>query len=166
MIEIENLVSHEEYFKLFPDEIPHYKEYTKPREYNPKSKFPSFRVIAHGFIKWNDEDSGIWGGPFPGKYCLMELKKYKNPQLRSMKEIEEENVKLDKKYGYSSREPRNVVFCTSKEKPYSVYLMGNDDASYTKVYGTKTHAIRAIKNLINNPTNTNLLDIEKFVFTN
>ena len=83
-----------------------------------------------------------------------------------MIEIEEEQIEHSKKYRFSSLEPRNVTYCVSKEKPYSARLMGNDDASYTKVYGTKTHAIRAIKNLISNPTITNLLDIEKFAFTN
>lgn len=166
MIEISNLVSHKDYFKLFPNEIPHYSEYTKPRVHNPKSKFVYFKVIAHGFIKWEDEDASIWGGPFPGNYCLMELKKYKSHQLKSMSEIEEENINIDLKYFQRLVEPRHANFMPSKEKPYSISLYGNDDASYSKVFESKIQALQTITNLMSNPTNINLIDSLKFNFTN
>jgi len=154
-----NILSHEKYFEIFPEERPHYFEYTSRRKDNDK-----YKTILHGFIKWNDEDASIWGGPFPGNYCLMHLFKNKSPLLPSIKQLDEAQTQDYLKYGWV--EPKYSLYQASKEKPYKVYLMGNDDASYSKVFGTKTHAIRSINWLCNQPTNENLLNIQKYIFTN
>lgn len=163
MILIPGLVSHEEYFKLFPEEAKHYKEYTSPWKHEGINR--GYKVITHGFIKWDDEDAGIWGGPFPGNYCVMHLFKYKSPLLPNIENLRESQISTNKKYKWDDKIPYET-YQVSKEKPYKVYLMGNDDASYSKVFGTKTHAIRSVKSLIICPLNDNLLLTEKFVFTN
>lgn len=154
------VISHEEYFSLFKEEKKHYFEYTK--QWGDR---PNYKVILHGFIKWDDEDACIWGGPFPGNYCLVQLFKHKSPLLPNANDLREFKAQDTKKYRWKD----NIAYesyIPHKEKPWRVHLMGNDDASYSKVYGTKTHALRSINSLIYCPTNENLLTQEKFVFTN
>lgn len=154
------IVSHADYFSLFPEEKVHYFEYTKS-----ESVRPEYKIILSGFIKWDDEDAGIWGGPFPGNYCFMQLHKYRSPLLPNMSTLRVNRIRDNEKYKWEDKIPYEN-YIASKEKPYKVYLMGNDDASYSKVFGTKTHAFRSINLLCYDPTNDNLLKTEKFVFTN
>lgn len=155
-----NILSHAEYFAFFSNEKKNYFEYTKQR-----SDTDRYKTLLHGFIGWEEEDAGIWGGPFPGNYCLMHLFKYKSPLLPNANDLRESRLNTNKKYRWKDDIPYET-YEPHKEKPFRVYLMGNDDASYSKVFGTETHALRSINSLCNNPTNENLLKIEKFVFTN
>lgn len=155
-----HIVSHADYFSLFPEQRKHYFQYTKPRPDRPE-----YRIILSGFIKWDDEDAGIWAGPFPGNYCFMILYKYRSPLLPNMSTLHINRIRNNEKYKVEDKIPYEN-YIASKEKPYRIYLMGNDDVSYSKVFGTKTHAFRSINLLCHTPTNDNLLKIQKFVFTN
>jgi hypothetical protein len=53
-----------------------------------------------------------------------------------------------------------------KENPYRIYLAGNDDCSYSRVYPNKRIALAVVADLLKNPTMDNLLLHHKFIFTN
>jgi len=154
-----NILSHKEYFKKYSDEKVYWSDYTKPYiSYNKK-------IIIHGFIKWDDKDADIWGGPFAGNYVLLNFFKSKSPLLLSSKELIEIQNLLEIKYSYKEKID-HIEYIASKERPYTIHLSGTDDASYTKVFASKKEAKNVLQNLIKFPTNFSLLEKHKFVFTN
>lgn len=62
------ILSHEEYFQLFPHDL--YYNYTNVEDRS--------EIIEYGFLKWDDEESYCWAGPYEGNYTAYRISDHRN----------------------------------------------------------------------------------------
>jgi hypothetical protein len=164
----------DEYKKLYPHENP---------------GFSSCRfMIDHGMLLF-DESAGSWGGPYEGGFAYYAIRNHKleNYKIRSEQDIRlwfrfhglkaksEEHLQkklktLTKKelIEWQRRQDYYRIDVPTIEKPYSLYICGNDDTSYSKFYSYQGEAIEEVQYfLIDQPLNIKVhIYGNGFVFTN
>jgi hypothetical protein len=99
------------------------------------------RVVTQGFFFVEDaEDAGYLGGPFLKHFGFVRVTHSTNPEfLMTMEESVRDNFRWEmdllKKYpnGFQHQIILNQhLIQATVEQPYSIYICGNDDASWTK----------------------------------
>jgi hypothetical protein len=137
-------------------------------------------VIKTGMLLFNSETACCWGGPFPGNYAFFRLTDERSNKLLQQEtniiQRLEKDILNDKYRRIKKVEETNKLFQALKiqylneyptiEKPYCLYMMGNDDTSYSMNFETEKEALEYIELLeLCQP-----LDIEdiycSFAFTN
>lgn len=119
-------------------------------------------LLADGFVKWNDDCAGCFGGPWEGNYVfarIYDARMYGGSfRLATTAEIREDYIKYDYPVDYPIDVP-------TVEKPFGLHLGGNDDTSYSKFGSTFEEVEGFLKNIISNPDFGYMQD-SGFVFTN
>jgi len=113
-------------------------------------------VIEQGFFYvQNRDDASHLGGSFLEHFGFLRLTVEKNTNgLMTIEECINDNFKwqmdLVKQYPHSKEENITLdshLILATKEKPYTIYICGNDDASWTKTYPSEKDAKVAIYGL-------------------
>ncbi len=99
---------------------------------------PGQHVIEAGMLQFTEDTADRWAGPFPGGFALFVLSDHTNsPRLVSMAALHADEEARARKAAYYKREyHRNPVEHPTDEKPVRLWLLGNDDTSYSKFYAT------------------------------
>ncbi|MCX6783323.1 MAG: hypothetical protein NTZ20_05065 [Candidatus Levybacteria bacterium] len=137
-----------------------HKQFMTSAEYFLQGKLPYDEVASYlnyvnglsrgsleaGFIKWDDEEACVWGGPWPGNMVFASIEDGRT-QYNELPD--------DSKYGdvYTSK------------KPIRIYLAGTDDTTYTLMVRDANTAYEIIDRVIANPTMENIYNLG-FVFSN
>lgn len=119
-----------------------------------------------GFLEFTESDASIFAGPFEGNHAMYSLQDNTETLVWSGKgKISEKLITSNDKF-LAKNPGMHVNFVTS-EKPYSLYLCGNDDSSYTKFYSSMKEAQEELELLkANEPLKfKDIIDLG-FVFTN
>lgn len=131
--------------------------------------------IVAGMLEFTEETKHFWAGPFCEKYAFYRLtdesesnhiKHYtdanrKDAALEYIKKNKIRESEIDRVINHFMNEGTTV------DRPYRLYMCGNDDASYTRCFATKSEALDFI-NLMEGcqPLNANIDIYPLFAFTN
>lgn len=140
----------EEYFLRFP-EAERYRGFIwaplNPRMIRHKGRFINIDTrIYNGVLLFDEETAPCLAGPFPGGAAGLWIRDHRIDfrfPLPSDEELREYFERNPFRYAGESDEmaiERNVRQSRSKDRPFSVYIFGNDDTSYTKMYATEEQA--------------------------
>lgn len=154
-------------------------------------------IVVDGMFKFDEETAPSWGGPYRGDCAYFALKdcrelagpyhalkstaehlqrirfypfgRFKEPaqsEEHLQKRLAELSIKQRKEWEH--RIANWNVDCPTLEKPFALYMAGNDDCSYTKFYATLEEAQAELELFLSmEPLNMWLHVIENgFVFTN
>ena len=139
-----------EYFSLYPSE--RYQNYV---EHISEAARKRKTYITDGMLHFDDESACIWGGPFPANFAY-----YLFTDERDNKHIFNEELQVKnffKHYNEHSKRKLNIgdkeydiIVChaineyPTVEKPFRLYMAGNDDASYSKNFSSKEEGLEFI----------------------
>ncbi len=125
-------------------------------------------VYEAGMLEFTKESAPCWGGPFPGGFALYQFSNYSDHVLGF------KNSKYDGRYKTTERSeefyksnPNIIQEHATVSKPIRIWMLGNDDTSYSKFYTSIDEAREELELFKSNQP----LDMEdvysfKFVFTN
>lgn len=130
--------------------------------------------IKTGMLLFTPETASMWAGPFADNYAFFRLTDERNSKylvnsdsdmlLKAEKYIKEKKVK------HSLYEIIKIHFMNEYptiERPFRLYMCGNDDASYTKCFASDIEALEFIELLEACQPLDAFVDIQKcFAFTN
>ena len=161
--------------------------YTHENMFHGLSEFyPGMRGICEGMLQFTADSATCWGGPFDGNFAYFSLQDYTQATMPYGKDKGAnllalwEKVRIEKEKEYLERLARGTDKCklvqppydyrerASVDKPIRLYMVGNDDTSYSKFYKSEDDA-KDEQNLFigNQPLDFHdvVQDFE-FVFTN
>jgi hypothetical protein len=139
-----------EYFSIHPSE--RYQNYL---EHISKASHKSGTYISDGMLRFDAESACIWGGPFPGNFAYYvftderDNKHIFNEELQVKNFFDNLNKHSKRKIGVGHDE-YEVTLChaineyPTIEKPFRLYMAGNDDASYSKNFSSKEEGLEFI----------------------
>lgn len=117
------------------------------------------QILKEGMLLFSAETAHGWAGPFEGGYAQFVLQDYTNATFQAGKNQGKRMVdvyrqldletqeKIDRGY-YEYHKSEHPWFCTDQpsiEKPFKLYMVGNDDTSYSKFYATAQEALNDIE---------------------
>ncbi len=139
----------------------------------PWYSWPNAVNEVQGMIQFTPETSSIWGGPFPDHHAMFVLLDETKRNFRSF-ELAKKDAR-EKLLGYISAKTErkgefvemlerleagdsdvvhDVEECGTAEFPFRIWMMGNDDTSYSKWFRTRKEAEQLLELLeANQPLN-------------
>lgn len=138
------------------------------------------RIISEGFLEFTEDSASSWGGPFPGNHARFVLSDYTNNVVASgankgkrVLDVWDEKFKELVRKFESGFHPhlsyvKDLRDYASNEKPIRLWLLGNDDTSYSKFYSKESEALEELNLFIaNEPLDYNeVVRGFNFIFTN
>lgn len=143
----------------------------------------SRNALLTGMLLFNDKTACCWGGPFPGNYaffCLTDERanKYIGTDAKALQRMEnnirEARLNKERKPRHDKNSPDVLHYLKihylneypTVERPYRLYMMGNDDTSYTMCFASEEEAREFIV-LLEACQPLDIKDIQcSFAFTN
>jgi len=164
----------EEYFRRYPD-----SEYKNYLGFNIKNN--EKKNIAEGMLLFDNDSASSWGGPFPGNFAFFKL--FDCSKIGGFKNLLNESEQVARficNYNKNSRRKLDhlnkeyeVLINQAKneyptiEKPYRLYMSGNDDTSYSKNFSSKDEGLEFVSILeALQPLNLFKDIMPNFAFTN
>lgn len=137
-------------------------------------------ILSEGFLEFTNESALNWGGPFPGnhaRYVLCDYSsamflngKHKGKRKLDVWDARREEAIRKYKSGFhpECKWVIHPIDCASNKSPIRLWLLGNDDSSYSKFYSAKQIAIDELNLFIaNEPCDYNeIIKNFNFIFTN
>lgn len=164
----------QEYLKAYP-EAQESKKYLI--SCTSESGFANTKLITSGMLQFTQNTAHMWAGPFPGGfayYTAEDFSKYKS-HTGHVLQTEEQILSKAKQKGYPLIDNRSkdliaIHFLNeypTVEKPYRLYIAGNDDTSYSRNFATKHELLEFIELLETCQPLDAYKDIQScFAFTN
>jgi hypothetical protein len=125
--------------------------------------YPGLRFLSEGMLQFTEETACCWGGPYDGNYAHFILIDYTDATfgggrdkgkkcLETWKNREKEiQSKIERgHYEYTKTVPYRYDDSPSLEKPIRLWMLGNDDTSYSKFYKTEQEALEELQLFIGN----------------
>lgn len=153
----------EEFERIYPDAF--HWESRKNIEFGSNA-----RVKEEGFLEFTVDTASIFAGPFAGNHAMFFLKDNTEtlvPVINEKTKAREKVKLIEANDRFYQNNPELIVEGATSAKPYSLYLCGNDDTSYTKFYASIAEAEQELELLkTNEPLEfKDIMDLG-FVFTN
>jgi hypothetical protein len=139
-----------EYFSIHPSE--RYQNYVEGFS-KAASKRSSY--ITDGMLHFDEESARIWAGPFPGNFAYYVFTDERDNKHISNEELQVKKVfdnfqKHSKKKINIDHDKHEIILChaineyPTIEKPFRLYMAGNDDSSYSKNFASKEEGLEFI----------------------
>lgn len=127
-------------------------------------------TLSQGLLLFTEESHHCWAGSFPGNYAQFVLTDHSKEIFREKLRLEEQQkiFQIEKEKALKN----NVLYTIPNdvptiEKPIRLWIMGNDDTSYSKFYSNSEEALEELNFFIaNEPLEFEIVFDFGFVFTN
>lgn len=129
-------------------------------------------IISQGLLLFTDNTAYNWAGPFQGNYAQFVLSDHSKeicpPSIELKLEAAQKFFAIEKaKALRKNTEYKIPNDIPTIDKPIRLWILGNDDTSYSKFYKTKEEALEELNLLIaNEPLEFDVIYDFGFVFTN
>jgi hypothetical protein len=116
------------------------------------------KIIKEGSLLFTEESAHAWAGPFEGNYakyivwdsrCRKNLLKEEDSINNLLKNFYGANLSLAQKESdtYKALVVHAINEYATIEKPFTIYIHGTDDTSYSKNFESESDAFRFIEHL-------------------
>lgn len=140
--------------------------------------YPGTKFIQEGFLQFTADTACSWGGPFEGNYAFFVIRDFtestfgggsnKGAKVLDTWAIADKLARAKAERNFYQIQNQPVVNERPSLKfPISLWILGNDDTSYTKFYASKEEALQELELfIVNQPLDFSVVYDFGFVFTN